>query len=234
MNLRMALILSALLLGSLVSKTSPAQVLQQTGFDTETTSTAETLSVYGFASSGVAAIVQGGELRLTAAGGQSSLDIGSFAGDLLIRFDTRMLGTPGSINVGLRSGDNHFIFHPGYPGGAFRIDGPGGHANQDMGFTPSTDYSQVSVTIVAATGLTTLRITNAAGVYEEQFMDANYVAGSTVLGFSLGGAGTGLYDNLLISAVPEPPAALLVLAGGLFLARQRRAGPGTGSTKTPA
>lgn len=32
--------------------------------------------------------------------------------------------------------NNRFCFHPGMRGGQFRIEGPGGHGNEDIGFTP--------------------------------------------------------------------------------------------------
>lgn len=43
---------------------------------------------------------------------------------------------PEGWSIGLFVNDNNFVFHPGYPGGAFRIDGPFGHGNLTMSFQP--------------------------------------------------------------------------------------------------
>ena len=183
-------------------------------FDIDTGDTALTLSTYGLNSSITSVTVAGGQLVVGAGGAQSSVDFGSFVGDLTIGFDTTVVGSAGSINVGLRMGDNTFLFHPGYPTGAFRIDGPGGHPNSDMGFTPSFDPSRFTVGVNASTGVATIDIVNSAGSHHEVFNDPNYVAGSTTFGLSVGGSGSAKFDNLLVaSPVPEPETYAMLLAG---------------------
>lgn len=204
-----------------------AAVLYQQSFDTDTTSLAETISTYGFTNDGVSeAVVQSGQALFTPPGGQSSLNFGTFAGDLVVSFDATIQGGPGAINVGLRVGDNNYIFHPTFPTGAFRIDGPGGGGNEDMGFTPSASFSQVRVAIDSVSQMTSIRIVNGSNVFERSFFDANYAAGSSVFGLSVGGRGVGLFDNLLVtSAVPEPETYALLACGlGLMAAARRRRG----------
>eukprot|EP00808_Paulinella_micropora_P025664 g848.t1 len=45
-------------------------------------------------------------------------------------------GRPGSWHIGLQVGPNQVVFHPGYSGGACRVNGPQGFDNRSMGFTP--------------------------------------------------------------------------------------------------
>ncbi len=193
-------------------------------FDVDTGDTASSLSTYGLTSSATSVTVVGGQLVVGAGGGQSSVNFGSFVGDLMIGFDTTVVGGAGSINVGLRMGDNTFLFHPGFATGAFRIEGPGGHPNLDMGFTPSIDLSRFSLGINASTGVATIDIVSSAGTFHEVFNDSSYVAGSTTFGLSVGGTGAGKFDNLVVSSpVPEPETYAMMLAGlGLIGAIARR------------
>jgi hypothetical protein len=206
-----------------------ATVLYSQSFDTDTVSLAETLATYGASSQGLLdAQASAGRLRL-AAQGQGSFDFGAFAGDIRVTFVTSVSGQPGLVNTALRVGDNTFLFHPGYPGGAFRIEGPDGHGNTDMGFTPGVNpFNEVTVTIAASTGATTIRIVDGADtakVYAESFTDVNYVPGVTLLGLSTGSVGGGysaLFDNVLVTSVPEPATFALLLSGLAGLARATR------------
>lgn len=199
------------------AQTGAAAVLYQQNFDTDTTSLTETLSIYRFSNGGISnAVVQSSQALLTPPGSQSSLDFGTFMGNVVVSFDTTIQGSPGQINVGLRVGDNNYIFHPGYPSGAFRIDGPGGHSNVDIGFTPSLSLIGMSVAINATSRMTTIRIVDGINTYEESFFDANYAAGSSVFGLTTGGNFIGIFDNLLVTdgqVIPEPETYALIVFG---------------------
>lgn len=72
----------------------------------------------------------------------------SLATDTLVRVRAGALtGTGGWFNVALflgtgtpanpNPGDNFILFHPGYAGGALRVEGPGAFGNTNVGFTPA-------------------------------------------------------------------------------------------------
>ncbi len=172
-------VLAVSVAGLLAGMPAQAATLFARTFDTDTGTPALTLSTYDLTTNNASPTVSGMQLIIPAAGGQASVDFGSFVGDLTIAFDTTIEGNSGSINVGLRVGDNTFVFHPGYATGAFRIDGPGGHANADMGFTPSVQLSRFSFEVDGTTGKATIDIVNSAGTFHEVFQDTNYVAGVT-------------------------------------------------------
>jgi len=208
-----------------------AGTVYSTSFDTPTADLEETLAQYGLTNGDVigvpSASVSGGVALVgPVVGGNGSLDIGSFPGDLVISLGvTTSLATPVNVNVGLRVGDNNLIFHPGYVAGlgAFRIDGPGGHSNTSMGFTPNRSFfSEMTVTIDADTGSTEIRIVdggNPSLEFFEVFEDSNYQPGVTVIGLSAGstdGIALSEFDYVTIessiAAVPTGgPFALLLL-----------------------
>jgi len=223
-------------LAGLLSNAATATMLYQQTFDTDTSSIAQTVSTYGVTASGFnSAIVQSGKLRLsTPSGSQASLVFGTFLGDITVTFDTTTETDNGNlINTGLRVGDNNYIFHPGYVNGAFRIDGPGGHGNVDMGFSPTNSaLNHVTVAIDADTGMTSIKIVDgvdASKIYQETFVDTNYIGGLSVIGLTSGSSGGprfAIFDNFAVSSVPEPAswAVLLIGLGALgSIARRRRA-----------
>jgi len=56
--------------------------------------------------------------------------------------------------VGLRLSQNNIVFHPGYPGGAVRVEGPGGFANQNFPTgTPDTDIFHTMRVIIFCDGI---------------------------------------------------------------------------------
>ena len=68
----------------------------------------------------------------------SSISIWS---EVSVRIGRINVGPAVSGNVGIVLGDNVLVFHPGFVGddgtrGAFRVQGPGGFFNRDMGFLP--------------------------------------------------------------------------------------------------
>ena len=87
-----------------------------------------------------------------------------------------------------------------------------------MGFTPTGDLSQVTVSINATTQLTSILIVNGQNSYQTAFTDTNYSAGLTKLGFSTGGGGIAIFDNVLVTdglapMIPEPNALAMFLVG---------------------
>jgi hypothetical protein len=210
-----------------------AQVLRDLTFDTDAANVVAVTAQYGLTNAfGLsAASASGGQLRISPAGGQGAMDFGAFAGDLTISFDASIsaLSGPGSINVGLRVGGNNIVFHPGFGGGAFRIDGVIG--NTDMGFTPNVAVlNHFRVDIDAAARTFAISITDGANsnnVFQYLFTNPAYSPGQTLLGLSPGGSGEALFDNLLVQApaVPEPGTWALMLLGmaATFGARRRSA-----------
>ncbi|MEM7403778.1 MAG: hypothetical protein AAF458_00735 [Pseudomonadota bacterium] len=221
-----------------VQSEARSAVLFSETFDTDATGTAGTLTTYpGFSHAGPGnnVSVTGGQLRMPAvgAGFVDTFSIRGFAGDLTIELD---LGAdPGSVqyNVGMAIGDNRLIFHPGFAGGAFRVDGPGGFGNTDMGYTPSGNgvMHHMRVDIDAGLGLFDITVTSGASQFVTSFTNAGYQAFDQI-GFTVEGntVGAGLFDNLVIEGDPSlqaarasaPASAGLVLAGLLFTRRKGR------------
>jgi PEP-CTERM motif len=207
-----------------------AQVLLDLTFDTDATNIAAVTAQYGLTAAGAlsAASASGGQLRMSPAGPNGALDFGAFAGDLSISFDASIssFSGPGSINVALRVGGNNIVFHPGYGGGAFRIDGVFG--NTDMGFTPNVAVlNHFRVDIDAGARTFAISITDGANsnnVFQYLFSNAGYVPGQTLFGLSTGGSGEALFDNLLVQtpAVPEPSTWALALLGLVTVLGARR------------
>ena len=112
--------------------------------------------------------------------------------------------TPGSHNVGLRIGGNNITFHPGYTPipGAFRVDGPGGFGNTNMGFVPPiTTLHHMTVEVDATTGVFDITIVN--GSNPAEVFTASFTNPASVgqpISLRVGGAtnGQALYDNVSI------------------------------------
>ena len=141
-----------------------------------------------------------------------------FPGDVIISADigSKDIGEPGFYNVGLYIGWNIFLFHPGLGGGAFRIEGPAGRSNANMGFTPATDVlHHMEVRINADTGVFDITVTdgnNSNNVYTTSLTNRASVGG--IIGFHGDGfsIGVGIYDNLIVQSetvVPEPTTIVI-------------------------
>jgi hypothetical protein len=138
--------------------------------------------------------------------------------------------------TGLRLGDkivsghveseSLFGFHPGYPGGALRVEGPGGFGSTDMGFTTGLSVLDHVEIHSFPSGLFTIKITdgaNPANVFTTSFTDPAAYGGS--IGLLAFAGGSAIYDNLSITAaaVPEPASAALLglMVAGIALRRGR-------------
>lgn len=195
-------------------------ILFQEPFNTDTANTAETAAVYtNFNVTGTGnAYVSSGILyfSLINAGNTMTTKVG-FPGDILIQLGVGKNPGGGSANVGLTIGANRLVFHPGYSGGAFRVEGPGGFGNQNMGFTPAAGpLHPLEVAVDSVNKQFTIAVTNASNpdqVYVARFTNAGYVPGTTGLGPTRSsGGGTdevGLYDNLVVSELKPAMASTL-------------------------
>jgi hypothetical protein len=134
----------------------------------------------------------------------------------LINVDMGFDGLPGYGAAALKLGANVINFHPGYngPPGAFRVDGPGGGANQDMGFVPALGVLHHVEILSSPSGLFNIKVTdgtNPATVYTTSFTNLGSYGGE--IGPSAVGAESGMFDNLSIRAVPEPSSSIICLVG---------------------
>jgi len=214
------------------SKTSSA-VLFET-FDTDTPNLAATLAAYpNFSYTGSGdAFVTAGQLHLTTSGRTFFFDtVGG--GPLLIDADISKTPGGGSFNAGLVIGQNNLVFHPGYSGGAFRVEGPGGFGNQNMGFTPAAwptmHHFNVAIRPTGGTNADIdIRVTdgsNPLNVFTASYTSTTYTTGDRI-GFTVEGGylNRGVFDNLSV-VVPEPSTLLtwsLLAALGIGCGAYRR------------
>jgi hypothetical protein len=198
-------------------------------FNTDTSTTAQTLATYrafSFLGDTLREVrVMNGVMHLPPQGEglRQALTIGGFPGDLTIDVDLGKNPGGGDSCIGLRIGENDFVFHPGLPGegaypqGSFRVEGPGyGSVNGDMGFVPEGGnvLHHMRITVVAATGQFDISVTDAnnpANVYHASFTNEWYEPGDPIGFVTHGYLGDGerfaRFDNLTVdsSECPEPP-----------------------------
>jgi len=175
------------------------------------------------ASGGQAVIVNNGVGNLFA-----NATVSGFSGDVTYSLDIGASNSNGSYNVGFQLGDNRIVFHPGFAsGGAFRVEGPGGFGNQNMGFVPANGtLHHLEVVQNSASGLFELTLTdgdNPANIYTNSFTNLASVGAD----FGPVRAGptteTGFYDNLRVEGIPEPSVfGLFGLSLSALVLRRRR------------
>ena len=144
-------------------------------------------------------------------------------GELIIKLD---MGWDGSINdppvgigfggCGMRLGTkieaggatgskNNIGFHPGYPGGALRVEGPGGFGGTNMGWTPQPgvlNHMEIDSFPDGTFNVKVVDGTNPAHVFTTSFVSPDAYGGEVAILAWAGG--TGLYDNFYISAADQP------------------------------
>ena len=168
---------------------------------------------------GGSATVTGGVLHLTGAGVAPAQSDQLFTvsmsvapvGEVTIFAQIGASDSNGDYNVGMVIGENRLVFHPGYVAipGAFRVEGPGGFGNSNMGFVPTNGLLNQFEVHSFPSGLFTIKVTDAANplnVYNASF--TNLASYGAPIGFVRSGpAGAGLgsrdgqFDNLVIQAL---------------------------------
>lgn len=194
-------------------------------FDTPAAGFSEIEALYGLAKSGNvgSAVVADGQLILGGNGGlNGNMVFEASPGDIHFEFDTLISSTPGNVNVGFSTGQLVFYIHPGY-WDRYLIPGLGivGH----LGFTPTADTITHFTVDISTAGLVDVVIQNNHLAFITSFTDPGYTAGVSRPGLTIGSVPGHLavYDNLVITTVPEPGTALLWSLGLLPLwARARR------------
>jgi hypothetical protein len=124
---------------------------------------------------------------------------------------------PGTGANGLRLGadpnnpllsQSTMLFHPGYnaPPGSFRVNGPDGFPNENMGWVPALGVLHHVEIHSFPDGLFTIKVTdgsNPANTFEESFTDPLAYGGD--IGLLAAGWGSAIYKNLSITQVAAPP-----------------------------
>jgi hypothetical protein len=104
--------------------------------------------------------------------------------------------------------ENAMVFHPGYPGGALRVEGEAGFDNQDMGWTPAVGVMHHVEIHSFPDGLFDIKVTDGTDpskVYTKSFTNPFAYGGDIGLLAHAGGAS--YYDNLTIHLAGQTLAA---------------------------
>lgn len=203
-------------------------------FNTDTANKAATLAAYPDVTftNGAALSVTGGVV--TGDNGNFTINAAPFTAPYYFAADVTYAGntSSGCCNVGLQIGTNRIVFHPGFSGGgAFRVDGPGGFGNQNMGFVPANNVLHHIEVEALPGGIFNLTFTDGANplnVYMNTF--TNPANTGAPLGITGQGAATIMFDNLEVfnfievPLAPEPGSLALFgcAAAGLLAWRQVR------------
>jgi len=155
---------------------------------------------------------------------------------------------PGNFNVNLFIGtgtptspdgfDDRIVFHPGFAGGAFRIEGPGATSNMDMGFTPPTGADTLTHVRVDVLPAGKFKATLSYGADSFSYIWSNPELAASAFRVGVGfidstvpDQDTAVFDNLTVTTgapigavAPLPKAfpAGLMLMGCFFAIRVRR------------
>lgn len=204
-----------------------AAVLFEETFDTDTANLAEFDATYtNFDATSGNIFTSGGVAIATTS---SVATILGFNSDVTYSMDVGAVNNNGAYNVGIQIGSNRIVFHPGFGGGALRVEGTGGFGNTNLGFTPAnTTLHHLEISQDATTGVFDITFTdgdNAANSFATTFTNLAAV-GQNVGITQTGGtaSATGLFDNFKVetAAVPEPSSTALLGLGGLALLLRRK------------
>lgn len=108
------------------------------------------------------------------------------------------------VNVGVEVGQNEIVFHPGYPGTALRVEGPGGFSNRNLGFTLAPATLHQFTLAHDGEGLFEITLTdayNAENTTTMQFWNPGSIGGTISLtrASCIGSVSEGLFDNIEIT-----------------------------------
>lgn len=247
------IISSAFLTALAVTVSSPASAGFLEPFNTNTSDVPGTYSGFSYSGSAVG-VVSGQQFRLEDTNlapdyaGLVTNSSYSFATDSVVRIRAGAAsGAPGSFNVALFLGtgtpnspngnDNYILFHPGYAGGALRVEGPGGFGNTDVGFTPAIGTANLHGLEVEYIGGNTFKVTLTDGsnpllTYSAMWTNPALAASSYRVGVASndgGGDALAVFDDIRVgnaqaeTGIPEPASAgLLVAALSALVERRRR------------
>jgi len=118
---------------------------------------------------------------------------------------------PGDWNIGLRLSQNSIVFHPGYPNGGIRVEGPGGFGNQNAPTgTPDPDIFHTIRVVIFYNGLVHFWIYNSnSGPLEDSKNHWSFKRENKWDSFDVGfrregriselGHGIGFYSDLIVA-----------------------------------
>ena len=178
-----------------------AAPLYQQPFNTDAGSLASFTATYpGFTTATATTLdVAGGVIHTT---GPATLMRAGVGQEVLIRGDIGAQVSNGVWNLGMQIGDKRMLFHPGFAGGAFRVQGVTG--NIDMGYTPANGVLHHFQIVQFAGGLISITITdgaNPSNVFTTSFVNSSIFGGDYGFFSEDGGSppnNQAWFDNLVL------------------------------------
>jgi len=148
--------------------------------------------------------------------------------EIVIKIDMGNTSGGGQGSAQLLLGNNKIVFHPNFDAGgsiqgAFRVEGPGGFPNTAVSFNPANAVLHHMEVHSFPSGLFQITLTdgnNPSNVFNSSFTSPTSYGGP--IGPSYFSGGTGIFDNLSITVVPEPKSIMLLAGIGTAWTKLRR------------